>query len=122
MNKMLVGTVTSIGEQAISKKDPIIILFGEQATKDLRSVSIIQSFKEGQEKVKLMPGKSVFFDDQEYTILEVGSLANEHLNTIGHVTLHFSEVPSEDRLASGLYLKPFKVPKIKVGSMIHYAK
>ncbi|MCA9766270.1 MAG: PTS glucitol/sorbitol transporter subunit IIA [Carnobacterium sp.] len=119
---MLVGTVTSIGEQAISKKDPIIILFGEQATQDLRSVSIIQSFKEGQEKVKLMPGKSVFFDDQEYTILEVGSLANEHLNTIGHVTLNFSEVPSEDKLASGLYLKPFKVPKIEVGTMIHYAK
>ncbi len=119
---MLVGTVTSIGEQAISKKDPIIILFGEQATEDLRSVSIIQSFKENQDRVELKPGQSVFFDDQEYTILEVGALANENLNTIGHVTVDFSEVPSEDRLASGLYLKPFKLPKIEIGSTIHYAK
>ncbi|SEK44141.1 PTS system, glucitol/sorbitol-specific IIA component [Carnobacterium iners] len=119
---MLVGTVISIGEQAISKKDPIIILFGEQATEDLRSVSIIQSFKEDRDKVELTIGQSVFFDNQEYIILEVGSLANENLNTIGHVTLDFSEVPSEDRLASGLYLKPFKVPKIEVGSIIHYAK
>ncbi|MGB3160485.1 PTS glucitol/sorbitol transporter subunit IIA [Carnobacterium sp.] len=119
---MLVSTVTSIGKYAISKKDPIIILFGEQATEDLRSVSIIQSFKENQSRVELEPGKSVFFDDQEYTILEVGSLANENLNTIGHVTLDFSEVPEEDRLANGLYLTPFKLPKIEIGSTIHYAK
>nr|WP_034553319.1 PTS glucitol/sorbitol transporter subunit IIA [Carnobacterium funditum] len=119
---MLVGKVKAIGEHAISKKDPIIILFGEQATEDLRSVSIIQSFKEDQSRVELKPGYSVFFDDQEYTILEVGSLANENLNTIGHVTLDFSEVPSEDRLASGVYLKPFKLPKIEIGTIIHYAK
>lgn len=118
---MLVGTVTSIGKYAISKNDPIIILFGEQATEDLRSVSIIQSFKEKQNNVELKPGQSVFFDDQEYTILEVGSLANENLNTIGHVTLDFSEVPREDRLANGLYLKPFNLPKVEIGSTIHYA-
>jgi len=42
----------------------------------------------------------------------LASLANENLNTIGHVTLgFFQEVPIEDRLASGVYLKAFKIAK-----------
>ena len=50
---MLVGTVTAIGENAISKKDPMIILFGEQATEEIRTVAIIQSFENEKEVVKL---------------------------------------------------------------------
>ena len=48
---MLVGTVTAIGENAISKKDPMIILFGEQATEEIRTVAIIQSFENEKEIV-----------------------------------------------------------------------
>ncbi|ALV21716.1 MAG: PTS glucitol/sorbitol transporter subunit IIA [Carnobacterium sp.] len=119
---MLVGKITAIGEHAITQKDPIIILFGEQATEDLRTVSIIQSFEKDKERVDLKPGQTITFDEQVYTILEVGALANENLNTIGHVTLNFSEVPEEDKLASGIYLEPFTLPKVAVGTTIHYAK
>ncbi len=122
MDKMLVGKITAIGENAVSQKDPIIILFGEQATEDLRSVSIIQEFEADKKEVTLKPGQKVSFDDQDYTILEVGSLANENLNTIGHVTLNFAEVPKEDKLANGIYLEPFKLPELTIGTTIYYAK
>ncbi len=117
---MLVGTVTAIGENAISKKDPMIILFGEQATEEIRTVAIIQSFEKEKETVKLKPGQKISFDEKIYTIKTVGSLANENLNTIGHVTLSFSEVPEDDRIESGLYLAPYELPELTIGTKITY--
>ena len=117
---MLVGTVTAIGENAISKKDPMIILFGEQATDDIRTVAIIQSFEEDKETVKLQSGDTISFDEQVYTIETVGSLANENLNTIGHITLSFSEVPEDDRIESGVYLSPYELPEVSIGTKITY--
>lgn len=117
---MLVGTVTAIGENAISKKDPMIILFGEQATEEIRTVAIIQSFEEDKETVKLQTGDTISFDEKVYTIETVGSLANENLNTIGHVTLSFSEVPKDDRIESGIYLAPHELPEVSVGTKISY--
>ncbi|WP_035051902.1 PTS glucitol/sorbitol transporter subunit IIA [Carnobacterium pleistocenium] len=117
---MLIGTVTAIGESAISKKDPMIILFGEKATKDIRTVAIIQSFKKETETIKLEPGHTISFDDKVYTIQTVGSLANENLNTIGHVTLSFSEVVKEDQIESSIYLSPYELPEVVVGTKINY--
>ena len=118
---MLVGTVTAIGENAISKKDPMIILFGEQATEEIRTVAIIQSFENEKETVKLKPGQTISFDEKKYTIKTVGSLANENLNTIGHVTLSFSEVPEDDRIESGIYLTPYELPELTIGTKISYS-
>ncbi|MBC9824250.1 MAG: glucitol/sorbitol system component [Carnobacterium sp.] len=117
---MLVGTVTAIGENAISKKDPMIILFGEQATDDIRTVAIIQSFEEDKETTKLKPGSTISFGEKKYVIETVGSLANENLNTIGHVTLSFSEVPEDDRIESGVYLSPYELPEVSIGTKITY--
>ena len=122
MDIMLVGTVTAIGENAISKKDPMIILFGEQATEEIRTVAIIQSFEKEKETVKLKPGQKISFDEKIYTIKTVGSLANENLNTIGHITLSFSEVPGDDRIESGIYLSPHELPEVSVGTKITYNK
>lgn len=120
---MVVGTVTEIGKSAINQKDPIVILFGEQATEELRTVSVIQDFNESdQERIDLEKGDKISFDGRAYTILEVGSLANENLKTIGHATLNFSSVPKEDKLANGIYLEPFDLPKFKVGTKIDYIK
>ena len=121
MDIMLVGTVTAIGENAISKKDPMIILFGEQATEEIRTVAIIQSFEKEKETVKLKPGQKISFDEKIYTIKTVGSLANENLNTIGHVTLSFSEVPEDDRIESGIYLTPYELPELTIGTKISYS-
>ncbi|WP_413524431.1 PTS glucitol/sorbitol transporter subunit IIA [Carnobacterium divergens] len=117
---MLTGTVTSIGPQAISQKDPIIILFGEEATEDIREVSVIQAFPADKAAITLEVGQKVAFDDTVYTITAVGSLASDNLNSIGHITLSFTEVPTEGMLGNGIYLTPFDLPEIKEGTTIHY--
>lgn len=117
---MLIGTVTAVGEDAIEKKDPMIILFGEKATEDIRTVAIIQSFEKEEENIKLEPGHTISFDEQVYTIETVGSLVNENLNTIGHVTLSFSEVVKDDQIESSIYLSPHELPNVVVGTKISY--
>lgn len=117
---MAIGTVTSIGPQAISEKDPIIILFGEEATEDIRQVSVIQAFEKESEAIDLKEGHMIKFDDQAYTIEAVGSLAVDNLNSIGHITLSFTDVPAEDQLGNGIYLSPKTLPVISVGTKISY--
>ncbi|MFS7002080.1 PTS glucitol/sorbitol transporter subunit IIA [Carnobacterium maltaromaticum] len=117
---MTIGTVTSIGPQAISEQDPIIILFGEEATEDIRQVSVIQAFEDGREMIELKKGQTIKFDNQSYTIEAVGSLAVDNLNSIGHITLSFTEVPAEDMLGNGIYLSPQELPTISVGTKISY--
>lgn len=119
-HEMTIGTVTSIGPQAISEQDPIIILFGEEATEDIRQVSVIQAFEDGREMIELKKGQTIKFDNQSYTIEAVGSLAVDNLNSIGHITLSFTEVPVEDMLGNGIYLSPQELPTISVGTKISY--
>ena len=70
---------------------------------------------------ELKEGDKIFFDEQEYTITQVGPLANENLQTMGHVTAVFKEVAAEDEMANALYLEPFHLPTIKEGTVITYA-
>ena len=111
--------VRSIGKEAISKKEPLIILFDESATEALENFSVIQRFEKKSEN-KLTAGNSILFDKQEYKIVEVGPLADENLLSMGHVTLVFKEVGKEDQLANALYLEPYELPTIEVGTIIQY--
>ena len=114
------SVVKSIGEHAISEKEPIIILFDESATEGIKKFSVIQSFEENNEK-ELKAGGIISFDNQEYNIKEVGPLANKNLQEMGHVTVVFKETTGEDELANALYVEPFTLPKIKEGTVITYA-
>lgn len=117
---MMESVVMSIGKEAISQKEPLLILFNETATEELRKFSVIQQFKSKDIK-KISVGDSLFFDDQEYTIKSVGPVANQHLEEMGHVSIVFKEVGNEDQLANALYVEPFKLPIIKEGTIIKYA-
>lgn len=121
---MLKTKVTAIGPSAISTKDPLIILFGEQATEELRKVSVIQSVISEEKTVDLQPGGSVSFGEQRYTIQHVGTLANTNFNSIGHVTLIFSDLPEdkEDRIENGVYLTPHQLPELNEGTVILFEK
>jgi len=112
--------VKSIGEQAINENESLLILFDETATEELKKFSIIQSFEEKNTK-ELKEGSKIKFDEQEYTIKHVGPIANKHLQSMGHVTIVFNESPKEDKLANALYVEPYTLPKIKVGTNITYA-
>ena len=116
---MMKSVVKSIGEQAINEKEPLLILFDESATEELKKFSIVQSF-EGETRKALTEGSVISFDDQEYTVTQVGPIANEHLQSMGHVTVVFKETADEDQLVNALYVKPFNLPKIKTGTVITY--
>lgn len=113
------AVVTAIGSHALDGKEPMIILFGEGATKQLKEYSVIQQFQE-KNKLNLSKGDHLNIGDQCYTIEEIGAFANSNLNSISHVTLVFSEVPKEDPVMNGIYLSPTTLPKIEIGTTIDY--
>lgn len=119
---MLRTKITAIGDSAVSSKDPLIILFGEQATEELRKVAVIHRIVSEEQTVDLHSGGTISFGDQVYTIQHVGSLANANFNSIGHVTLIFSELPDdeEDKIENGLYLSPYALPKLTEGLEVTY--
>ena len=117
---MTQATVKHIGKNAIDPQERMLILFGDQATTELKKVSIIQEIVGDQPAIDLKEAGKLRFDDQEYTITHVGHLTNEQLNQIGHATVVFQEAPVEDSLANGIYVKPFEIPNISEGSIISY--
>lgn len=111
--------VSEIGSQALSEKEPIVILFGETATPALRNYSVIQEIKDN-EPVELKKAGKILFDGEEYTIQFVGKTANQNLQSIGHLTLIFDKVPEENQIVNGVYLTPYKVPAFKKNTEIIY--
>jgi len=116
---MTQATISEIGTSAINSEEPMLILFDQSATSALRDYTIIQEFST-KENFSLNQGDQISFDQQEYTIEHVGPLANENLTTVGHVTLVFEEPPAGDRIVNGIYLSPYQLPEITVGTTIDY--
>lgn len=116
---MITSTITYIGESALNKKEPMIVLFNDCATENLKKISIIQKI-EPTKKFNLCNGDSIEIDKIPYTIDYVGSLANQNLNDLGHTVLIFSKVPDTDALKNALYLSPHSLPDIKINSIIKY--
>lgn len=116
---MIHATIKEIGEQAVSEQEPILILFDQTATSTLRNYSVIQEIT-SKETFSLSKEGVISFDQQEYTIEHVGTMANENLNTVGHVTLIFDHYSTESSIANGIYLAPYQLPEIHVGTQIEY--
>ncbi|MBO1300825.1 MULTISPECIES: PTS glucitol/sorbitol transporter subunit IIA [unclassified Enterococcus] len=116
---MTQATITEIGTSAINPEESMLILFDQSATSALRDYTIIQEFST-KENFSLETNDWISFDHQEYTIEHVGPLANENLTTVGHVTLVFEEPPKGDKIVNGIYLSPYQLPEINVGTIINY--
>ena len=113
------ATVKSIGEQALSTEEKMVIFFDESATKELQKVSVIQHFLEVVD-FHLQQGDCLSIGDYVYTISYIGAFVNQNLSQMGHATLMFTEVPEEGQLSNSLYLTPTIFPKIEIGTMISY--
>lgn len=113
------AVIKEIGSHAFDGTEKMIILFGETATEALKEYSVIQGFEE-KAPLELTVGDLIRIDEQEYTITEVGPFANSNLNSISHSTLVFEAAPEEDVIVNGLYLEPYELPQIEVGSIIEY--
>ena len=113
---MISAKVKSIGPEAIAKQDRLAILFDETATPDLKKIAVVQEI---EQQFNLKAGSQIVIGEQTYDVKFVGSLVNQNLQSIGHTTLVFKEVP-EQPLASAIYLSPDVFPDFKVGETIQY--
>lgn len=117
---MISAKITNVGTDAISKKDGLVILFDKTATPDIKKVAVIQEIQNlDQVKFELKKGSIIRIGSEEYKISFVGSLVNQNLQTIGHTSLIFKDVPTNP-LESAIYLVPDKFPVFNVGDSIQY--
>ncbi len=117
---MMESKVISIGKEAINQEEPLLILFDETATDELKKFSVIQQFNENKKR-KINAGDSIYFDEQEYKVTFVGPVANQHLEEMGHVSVVFKKYSEENQLANALYVEPFELPDVKEGTVIRYS-
>ncbi|MEY8662085.1 PTS glucitol/sorbitol transporter subunit IIA [Ligilactobacillus faecis] len=119
---MIKSEVMAIGPEAISDKEPMLILFDESASERLREVSVIQRFENDATKnYDLQVGSKIQIDAKEYTVKYLGELVESNLTSIGHTVFNFKELPSKEHLQENvIYLEPHVLPQIKVGSQIIY--
>lgn len=116
---MIAATVQEVGRDAMTGEEPVLVLFGPQATPSIRQVAVVQEVE--QDVIfDLKDHDKIKIGSQEYTIEKVGRLANQHLQELGHVTLFFQAAPEEETIGNALYLAPYEVPEVKKGMSIHY--
>lgn len=120
---MIKSEVVAIGPNAISKNEPMVILFDETASERLREVSVIQRFENDAKKnYDLAVGSKITIDDQVYEVKYLGELVESNLTTIGHTVLNFKPLPEKEHLQENvLYLEPHVMPVIKEGTQIVYS-
>ncbi|RST95861.1 hypothetical protein CBF36_01450 [Vagococcus bubulae] len=116
---MIKAVVKQIGEHSMDAKDEMIILFGEKVTDELEKFSVIQKI-ETDGPFNLEVGGTILFDEQEYHIVKIGSVANRHLDSMGHVSLMFKNPEGMDELSNAIYLEPYTFPTINEGTVITY--
>lgn len=98
------------------EEELLIILFGPDATKELKEVSVIHDFIEEPNEV-LKTGARILFDDQEYEILQVGGEANKNFEELGHISVYFRD-QEEEVLPGAVVVSPAKFPTIKEDTVI----
>ncbi|MGX4685573.1 PTS glucitol/sorbitol transporter subunit IIA [Vagococcus sp. JNUCC 83] len=116
---MIKSIVKQVGQYSMDAKDEMIILFGEKVTEELEKFSVIQKIN-SNDAFDLEVDGTIAFDDQEYRIVQIGSVANKHLDSMGHVTLMFKSPEGMDELSNAIYLEPYTFPKISEGTVITY--
>ncbi len=119
---MICSVIQSIGNNAYDKNEQFLILFGEEATPEMKNSSIIQSFMKSSAHLMLKPGDQIMFGDQTYEITACGHQTNDYLSNIGHTVLYFMDPKDlpEHASANSLALTPYQLPHLEVGMRICY--
>lgn len=65
----------------------LLVLFGESAPQELREISVIHKVSTMVEGSLLLPGRELVLNETGLEVVEVGSMAEKNLRTLGHVVL-----------------------------------
>lgn len=110
--------ITNIGANAISPNEQVMILFGDkEITENLQKVSVAQKFTTPRQGFQI--SDEIIIDGEKFEVKYKGKLVDQNFVELGHLTLFFNEVP-ENPQHNAIYLKPFAMPQIHVGSEIEY--
>ncbi|MDQ0191198.1 PTS glucitol/sorbitol transporter subunit IIA [Alicyclobacillus cycloheptanicus] len=114
---MMKSTVTYIGDMAFAfEEEKVLILFGTQAPAELRDISVIHEPVE-VDRGALASASRLVVGQNEYEILSVGTEAMKNLAELGHLSIYFTDPPAEI-LPGSVYVKPFELPKVSIGTLI----
>lgn len=119
---MVKSDIIEVGELADFEDEPVIILFDDTAPPGLREVCVIHKFEAPIEKDFLQKGSKIIFGDEEYTVVNIGHVANETLYDLGHISLYFDYDDPDEILPGSAYLSPNKKPQVKAGDTITFVK
>ncbi|MFP7494502.1 PTS glucitol/sorbitol transporter subunit IIA [Terribacillus saccharophilus] len=110
--------VKEIGSMAQAfEEDKIVILFGMEAPAELKDISFLHQVEQGAQENAIKEGGALLIDGQEFQIEKVGSAANENLQTLGHISIYFTE-PEGEVLPGAVFASPHIFPVIQEGSKI----
>lgn len=112
--------IIEIGPKAISETDPMLILFDDTATDEVKKVALVQELIEEEPNYKITTNSHIHFDDQVYQVEHVGDKVNQMLQEIGHATIIFAERHEDHDLPNTIYVSPYQLPALSVGTEIIY--
>ncbi|MFB5189448.1 PTS glucitol/sorbitol transporter subunit IIA [Alicyclobacillus fastidiosus] len=115
------SVVTQIGEMALQfEEDHVIVFFGPKAPNELRDISLIHEPTKGVfDGSLLLPNHQLVLGEQVYDITRVGSEAANNFEELGHISVYFTEPPSEI-LPGAVYVKPHQWPDVQMGMTIEF--
>lgn len=97
------------------ESEMFFVLFGLQAPEELRDISVIHKYEKSADGIYFREGSKIIINDVEYTVKEVGYMANANFDELGHVAVYLGE---DDILPGAIKISPGIFPKIKTGDVI----
>ncbi|HFU4122181.1 TPA: PTS glucitol/sorbitol transporter subunit IIA [Streptococcus suis] len=117
MTKIFEATIVSVGEQAPSMimEANMLILFGMEAPADLADYCYKISNKDLSGSIRV--GGQLVIDGRAYPITAVGSVVEQNLSALGHITIAL-DGSSEGSLPGTLHVAVDKMPELQENSIV----
>jgi PTS system glucitol/sorbitol-specific IIA component len=93
----------------------MIVIFKDNAPQELKDYCYIHHFNKLDSTIK--EGNTLLIDGEEYKVTAVGSLVNENLKELGHITFKFSG-ETEAEVPGTLYLEDKEIRNILIESVL----
>lgn len=95
----------------------LLVLFGPQATAELRDICVIHESSDGPKGV-IQKNSRLIIGNQEYHILDVGNEANSNFESLGHISIYFRDGENNEILPGAILVEPRVFPILAVGDEI----
>jgi len=110
------STVTAVGELVSDfREQGLLVWFGEGAPAELHEFSILH--KVAHQKRAPQAGDMIKINDDEFTVLAVGSVSSDNLLNLGHLDLKANGL-TEAELPGDVNVEERELPMVKVGDIL----